>query len=64
MLPKNKLDKIEKLGKLEKFEIGKNKLEKKKWKKLIGKKYWKLDKDLKMKTGKMGGKNENLKKKK
>ena len=59
MLPKNKLDKIEKLGKLEKLEIGK-----KNWKKLIGKKYWKLDKDLKMKTGKMGGKNENFLKKK
>ena len=48
MLPKNKLDKIEKLGKLEKLEIGKNKLEKINWKKLIGKKYWKLDKDLKI----------------
>ena len=43
--------------KLKSWENWKNwKLEKINWKKLIGKKYWKLDKDLKIENWKNGGK--------
>ena len=55
MLPKNKLDKIEKLGKLEKLEIGKNTLEKN-WNKLIGKKILEIGQRFENENWKNGGK--------